>query len=116
MIQRCRHVFPIRLMCRCLWVSASGYCGWAMRPPSARTTENAWLVTRMRDLHTEHDGVLGSPRMWEEFRYAGERCGRHRVARLMRRAGLLMLHSQSCSLPTTERAMRIFPDVSNSTD
>jgi len=25
--------------------------------------------------------------MWEELRYAGERCGRHRVARLMRGAG-----------------------------
>jgi putative transposase len=26
--------------------------------------------------------------MWEDLRYAGERCGRHRVARLMRQAGL----------------------------
>jgi putative transposase len=50
--------------------------------------ENTRLVTRMRELHVEHDGVLGSPRMWEELRYAGERCGRHRVARLMRQAGL----------------------------
>lgn len=88
MIQRCRHAFPIRLMCRCLRVSASGYYGWTTRRPSARTTENARLVQRMRDLHTEHDGVIGSPRMWEELRYAGERCGRHRVARLMRHAGL----------------------------
>ena len=31
---------------------------------------------------------MGSPRIWEDLRYAGERCGRHRVARLMRRAGL----------------------------
>ncbi|MHC9061298.1 IS3 family transposase [Nitrospira sp. CMX1] len=45
-------------------------------------------MRRMRDLHTQHDGVLRSPRMWEELCYAGERCGRHRVARLMRRAGL----------------------------
>jgi hypothetical protein len=27
----------------------------------------------MRDLHTEHDGVIGSLRMWGELRYAGER-------------------------------------------
>jgi helix-turn-helix protein len=87
-IQRCRDAFPIRLMCWCLRVSASGYYGWATRPPSVRTTENARLVRRMHDLHTLHDGVIGSPRMWEELRYAGERCGRHRVARLMRRAGL----------------------------
>jgi putative transposase len=32
--------------------------------------------------------VVGSPRIWEDLRYAGEQCGRHRVARLMRRAGL----------------------------
>jgi putative transposase len=31
---------------------------------------------------------VGSPRIREDLRYAGERCGRHRVARLMRRAGL----------------------------
>ncbi|HKC94334.1 MAG TPA: IS3 family transposase, partial [Nitrospira sp.] len=36
----------------------------------------------------DHDGVVGSPRIWEDLRDAGERCGRHRVARLMRRAGL----------------------------
>ncbi len=88
MIPRCRDAFPIRLMCRCLRVSASGYDGWATRAPSARPQENARLVGRMRDLHTQHDGVIGSPRMWEELRYAGERCGRHRVVRLMRRAGL----------------------------
>lgn len=75
-------------MCRCLRVSASGYYDWATRPPSRRTAENARLVRRMRALHIELDGVIGSPRMWEELRYAGERCGRHRVARLMRGAGL----------------------------
>ena len=88
MIQRCRGAFPIRLMCRCLRVSTSGYYGWATRPPSPRTRENARLLARMRDVHTQHDGVIGSPRMWEELRYGGERCGRHRVARLMHRAGL----------------------------
>ena len=88
MIQRCRDAFPIRLMCRCLRVSPSGYYGWATRPPSARAQENARLLARIRQLHTEHDGVVGSPRIWEDLRYAGERCGRHRVARLMRRAGL----------------------------
>jgi len=30
----------------------------------------------------------GQCSIWEDLRYAGERCGRHRVARLMRRAGL----------------------------
>jgi putative transposase len=88
MIQRCREAFPIRLMCRCLRVSPSGYYGWMTRVPSARTQANARLLDRIRHIHTEYDGVVGGPRVWEEMRYAGERCGRHRVARLMRQAGL----------------------------
>ena len=88
MIQRCREAFPIRMMCRCLRVSPSGYYGWVTRPPSGRAQENARLLARIRALHADHDGVVGSPRIWEDLRYAGERCGRHRVARLMRRAGL----------------------------
>ena len=88
MIQRCRDAFPIRLMCRCFCVSASGYYSWVARVPSVRRQENARLRTRIRQLHADSDGVIGSPRIWEDLRYAGERCGRHRVARLMRQAGL----------------------------
>lgn len=88
MIQRCRTAFPIRMMCRCLRVSPSGYYGWVTRSPSARTQENARLLGRIRALHADQDGVVGSPRIGEDLRDAGERCGRHRVARLMRRAGL----------------------------
>ncbi|MBK8276307.1 MAG: IS3 family transposase [Nitrospira sp.] len=50
----------------------------------------------MRDLHAQHDGVLGSPRIWEELRYAGEGCGRHRVAHLMRPAGLQGVPQRRC--------------------
>jgi putative transposase len=88
MIQRCRDAFPIRVMCRCLRVSASCYYGWTTRQPSPRAQENARLLVQIRRLHTASDGISGSPRVWEELRYAGERCGRHRVARLMRGAGL----------------------------
>ena len=58
------------------------------RPSSARTQENFRLLARIRALHADQDGAVGSPRIWEDLRDAGERSGRHRVARLMRRAGL----------------------------
>jgi len=88
MIQRCRESFSIRMMSRCLRVFPSGYYGWAIRPPSPRAQANARLLTQIRQLPADQDGVVGSQRVWEDLRYAGERCGRHRVARLMRRAGL----------------------------
>ena len=87
-IERCRHAYPVRLMCRCLRVSPSGYYDWRSRPLSARERDNRRLLERIRALHHESDGVFGSPRMHEELRYEGERCGVNRIARLMRLDGL----------------------------
>lgn len=84
MIERCRDAFPIRLMCTCLKVSPSGYYGWRGRAPSRREEANSRLLADIRRLHTDSDGVLGAPRIWEELQYAGVSCGRNRVARLMR--------------------------------
>ena len=87
-IERCRGTYPVRMMCRCLRVSPSGYYGWRDRPASRRTQANQRLLVRIRSLHAESDGVFGSPRMWEELRYLGESCSRNRVARLMKDDGL----------------------------
>lgn len=40
-IRRCRNEDPVRLMCRCLKVSASGYYAWQGREPSPWAQENA---------------------------------------------------------------------------
>jgi len=88
MIERCREAFPIRLMCRCLDVSAGGYYDWRNRPLSHRAKANQRLLDRIKTIHTESDGVMGAPRIWEELRYAGILCGKNRIARLMRTQGI----------------------------
>jgi len=88
MIDRCRDAFPARMMCRGLNVSPSGYYGWRSRPLSPRAHENRRLTERIRVLHAQSDGVLGSPRIWEDLYYEGESCSLNRVARLMRKAGI----------------------------
>jgi putative transposase len=88
MIERCREAFPIRMMCRCLEVSASGYYDWRERPPAARALDNQRLLTRIEALHAESDGVLGAGRIWEDLRYAGETASLNRIARLMHKQGL----------------------------
>ena len=88
MLERCREAFPVRMMCRCLQVSASGYYEWRSRPVSQRAREDQRLLQRIRYHHRASDGVKGSPRIWEALRYEGEGCGQNRVARLMRAAGL----------------------------
>ena len=72
MIQRCRNEYPVRLMCRCLKVSASGYYAWQDREPSPRAQENARLVRRIREIHEDSRGVIGAPRMHEDLLDEGE--------------------------------------------
>jgi hypothetical protein len=55
---------------------------------SHRVRDNRRLFGRIRKLHDGSDGVMGSPRIWQELWYGGEPCGRNRVARLMRQQGL----------------------------
>jgi putative transposase len=88
MIERCRDAFTVRMMCRCLKASASGYYGWRDRPLSAQSRDNQRLLERIKMHHAESDGVMGSPRIWDELRYEGETCSKNRVARLMRANGL----------------------------
>ena len=73
MIERCREAFPIRMMCRCLKVSASGYYDWRGRPLSRRAQANERLLDRIEQLHRQSDGVMGIPRIWEELRWARPR-------------------------------------------
>ena len=80
--------FPVQFMCRMLGVSRSGYYGWRDRPLSRRSREDATLTERIREVHERSRRTYGSPRVHAELRALGTRCGRKRVARLMREAGL----------------------------
>ncbi len=83
-----RYEFPVTLMCRLLWIKASGYYAWSRRPPSRRSQENSRLRKKIVEIHAESDGVYGSPKVRDELLNLGFDAGKHRVARLMRELGL----------------------------
>ena len=72
------------LMCRVVEVARAGFYEWLNKPWSDRATESLRLVGLIRDSYVANGGVFGSNRVFGDLREAGERCGRHRVARLMR--------------------------------
>jgi putative transposase len=75
---------------RQLVVARSGYYAWRRRQktPGRRQAENAVLTAEIQAVYEAHRGFYGSPRVHQELREAGRYIGLHRVARLMRRAGL----------------------------
>ncbi len=83
-----RACLPVALLCRMLGVSKSGYYAWRQRPPSQRSREDATLTAKIREIHRRSRETYGSPRVHAELKALGTRCGRKRVARLMRKAGL----------------------------
>jgi transposase InsO family protein len=91
-VEREKATFPVATMCRVLGVSPSGYWAWRRRDPSERSTRDAELTERIRAIHRRSRGTYGCPRVHAELRADGERCGRKRVARLMRAAGLAGVH------------------------
>jgi len=80
--------FPVSVLCSVLGVSRSGYYAWKERPPSRRSRQDAALTDKIREIHQRSRETYGSPRVHAELRSIGVRCGRKRVARLMRKEGL----------------------------
>lgn len=71
-------------LCRMLKVSRGGYYQWLRRPPSARALEDQRLWPKIVQAHFQCREAYGSVRLCGELRKSGERCGKHRIARLKR--------------------------------
>ena len=89
-------------LCTVLGVSVSGYHAWHRRPESKRSIENRALLRDIRCAHAESGGCYGAPRVHATLRAAGRCVGRHRIARLMRLAGLRGLAAIPRRVRTTD--------------
>jgi len=80
--------YPMNVLCDTLAVSRSGYHAWASRLPGPRARADAALLPLIARAHGESRQTYGSPRIRHWLRENGHRCGRSRIARLMRDIGL----------------------------
>ncbi|KQR96987.1 transposase [Microbacterium sp. Leaf347] len=77
------------LACRVLRVSRSGFYAWKSRLPSERARVDEELTVTIIRIHRESRTSYGARRVHAELRLGLQiRCGKKRVARLMRRAGI----------------------------
>jgi putative transposase len=102
----------IATLCRVLGVSASGYYAWQQRGVSTRTVKDQHLLEQIRRFHQQSRGTYGTPRIHRDLRAAGERVGRKRVARLLKRAGLRGVTRRKWPVTTVRTAqVRPAPDL-----
>jgi putative transposase len=71
-----------------LGVTRSGYHAWASREPGVRARANAALLPLITQAHRESRQTYGSPRIRIWLQQRGQPCGRQRISKLMRVAGL----------------------------
>jgi putative transposase len=111
-VEREKASHTVVTLCRMLGVSSSGYWAWRKRDLSARAQSDARLLEQIRQIHQASRGTYGVPRIQAELISAGTRCGRKRVARLMRRSGLVGCHRRR-PFHTTQRApeAELAPDL-----
>jgi transposase InsO family protein len=81
---------PVAVACRVLGISRSGFYEAAGRSPSPRAVADEQLSATITQIRQASRATYGAPRVHAELRLGlGIRCGRKRVARLMRHAGLV---------------------------
>ncbi|MEU0478758.1 IS3 family transposase [Streptosporangium sp. NPDC006013] len=89
-----RGAFGVKRLCRVLRVSRSGFYRWIKAAPAraARAAADAALAQEIKQIHEEFDGTYGSPRVTAELREKGHQVNHKRIARVMRRFGIVGLH------------------------
>lgn len=100
-IHQYREEYAIRMMCRVLGVSRSGYYDWVDRPESARHQRHRLLTEKVQRFHQASRETYGSPRIHADLIASGETVGKNTVALLMHRAQIV---------PKTIRRFRVTTD------
>ena len=88
-VAKVQSAYPVKILCRMLEISRSGYYAWKGRKPSQREEANQRLIEHIRRIHQLSRKTYGSPRVHAELRKQGWRCNANRVARLMRQENLV---------------------------
>ncbi|WP_147675675.1 IS3 family transposase [Xanthomonas massiliensis] len=81
-VARERTCYPLRLLCRLLAVSVSGFHDWLHRKD--RPDPEVALRADLRMLHAGSRGTYGRPRLVRALRACAHAVGHKRVVRLMR--------------------------------
>jgi putative transposase len=105
---------PTRWMCAAAGVSRRGFYGWRHRPESAKRQLDRRLLVEIRASFERSGRTYGSPRVIKDLQETGYRCGRNRIARIMKENSLVALQPRSWK--ATTQSNHDFPVQANLLD
>ncbi|MFD8149132.1 IS3 family transposase [Streptomyces sp. NPDC059708] len=82
----------VKRVCELMKVSRSAFYQRLKNTPGPRAARDRELTEQITQVHARSRGTYGAPRVHAVLKGQGQACGRRRVARLMRAAGLQGLH------------------------
>lgn len=83
-----RKEYPVKLLCKILQVSKSGYYAYLKRAKKPTSQEDRKLLTRIKRICTLHEGTWGAKRIAKALSAKGSAVNHKRVERLMRETNL----------------------------
>jgi len=101
--------YPVRLCCRTLGVSPSGYYHARARGPSGRECRRVVLAEHVRTIHRQTRGAYGSPRIARALRQNGVAICRNTAASIMREQGLASRRRRRFRPRTTDSSGTVRP-------
>nr|WP_245728412.1 IS3 family transposase [Rheinheimera pacifica] len=80
--------YTVRLMCRVLEVSASGFYRWRGRKPSRSSVKHEQLERQVLDSYARYKARYGAPRLVKELNALGVNCCLNIVASILKARGI----------------------------
>ncbi len=89
-----REAFEVKRLCQVLGIQRSSYYKWRSTAATRaqRQEADAALAARIQRVHADSDGAYGAPRITAELREEGLVVNEKRIARVMRKFGIVGTH------------------------
>ena len=110
-MRRERPIYPLKMLCKAMMVSRSGYYKWLKSKPSKRKQEDARLEVSIKAAHRKSRETYGTARIKDELAGEGIQAGRDRVRRLRKKLGLECKRKKKFKATTdSKHSMPVSPD------
>jgi len=101
-------------MCEIFGISRSGYYNWEKHLVSKRVLANQKLDLKIKAVFLENKKRYGAPRIIKELRKQGETCSKNRIARRMKKMGLVAVAKKKYKVTTdSEHSLPVYNNVLN---